>query len=85
MHHRRIVPERRLGRMAKTPSIIELSEFVNMLVLAKHRAGQLGLFRTMHALDSVTQEVGWEVAEKSTGKSTVAERDRYVRARNRPR
>lgn len=33
------------------------------LVVIKNRAGQLGMFKTMHALDHATQAVGWERAE----------------------
>lgn len=43
----------------------EQSEFATELVRIKHRAGQLGLFRTMHALDKATQAVGWELADKA--------------------
>lgn len=38
-------------------------EFLLELVTTKNRAGELGLWKTMHALDKGTQAVGWEMAE----------------------
>jgi hypothetical protein len=35
-----------------------------VLVQSKAEAGRLGLYRTMHALDSATQEIGWEIASR---------------------
>lgn len=32
------------------------------------RAGELGLFKTMHALEPAVQQVGWEMAEILEGK-----------------
>lgn len=33
------------------------------LVRIKARAGRLGLWKTMHAIEPATQAVGWEMAE----------------------
>lgn len=41
----------------------EKREFCTEVVRLKHRAGELGLFKTMHALEEGTKAVGWEVAE----------------------
>ena len=38
-------------------------DFITDLVLLKARAGRLGLWKTMHALEEATQFVGWEVAD----------------------
>jgi hypothetical protein len=50
--------------MTTTP-IANLSrdEIASAIMLLKHRAGQLGLFKTMHALEPATKAVGWELAE----------------------
>ena len=44
-------------------SMKEERQFASDLMLMKARAGQLGLFKTMHALEPATQKVGWEIAE----------------------
>ena len=51
---------------ATTTPISELAhhEFASALMLMKHRAGQLGFFKTMHALEPATKAIGWEMAEK---------------------
>lgn len=41
----------------------EKREFCTEVALLRHRAGELGLFKTMHALEHGVQAVGWEVAE----------------------
>lgn len=41
----------------------EQLEFATILVQIKHRAGVLGLYRTMHELDRATRMVGYEIAE----------------------
>ena len=43
-------------------------ELARDITLLKARAGQLGMFKTMHALEPATQAVGWEMAEILTGK-----------------
>jgi len=43
-------------------------EFCRELAAVKAKAGQLGLFRTMHKLDLATVEVGYEVAGEDTPK-----------------
>lgn len=42
--------------------------FCRELAEVKARAGELGLFRTMHKLDLATVEVGYEVAGEDTPK-----------------
>lgn len=37
-------------------------DFIRRLNALKTEAGQLGFYRTMHALDAATQQIGWEVA-----------------------
>ena len=41
----------------------EKREFANEVVILKHRAGVLGLFKTMHALEQGVTAVGWEIVE----------------------
>ena len=43
-------------------------ELARDITLVKARAGQLGLFKTMHALEPATQAIGWEMAEILEGK-----------------
>lgn len=38
-------------------------EFCTELAIVKNRAAQLGLWKTLHALDEGVKAVGWEVAE----------------------
>lgn len=44
-------------------SIHEQRDFALELVKIKHKAGVLGLIKTMHALEAGVQAVGWEIAE----------------------
>lgn len=37
-------------------------DFIRRLNALKTEAGKLGFYRTMHALDEATQQIGWEVA-----------------------
>jgi hypothetical protein len=46
-----------------------LKKLTNDIVLIKHRAGELGMFKTMHALESAVTEVGWEMADYLEGKA----------------
>lgn len=48
--------------MFKRPRQSGDAQFTLDLVNLKVRAGQLGLYRTMHAIDSALQVVGWEIA-----------------------
>lgn len=41
----------------------KISRFIAELVQMKDRAGRLGLWKTMHALDEATKAVGYEYAE----------------------
>ncbi len=46
------------------PSLHEAKKVLcNELALLKYRAGHLGLYKTMHALNAATDAVGWEVAD----------------------
>ena len=40
----------------------DLRDFCSEVSLLKHRAGELGLFLTMHKLDDAMKMVGYEVA-----------------------
>ena len=42
--------------------------FITRLVNMKDEAGRLGLYRTMHALDNATREVGYEMVDILEGK-----------------
>lgn len=68
--------------MTTTP-IAKLSrdEFASALMLMKVRAGQLGLFKTMHAIEPATQAVGWELAEHIEAKAGLMKKDAEHRAR----
>lgn len=58
-----------------------LEAFANTLVRAKTEAGELGLYRTMHALDEATQQVGWELASlRDPEQRRLA--DKYMRMRD---
>lgn len=61
-------------------SSITLDEFSSAVMLLKHRAGQLGLFKTMHALEAATQAVGWELAEQIDAKHGTRRKDAERRA-----
>ena len=39
-------------------------DFATEIVLIKHKAGSLGLFKTMQALEEAVKQVGWEIAEQ---------------------
>ena len=54
-------PEEKFGSQGLA---ILRGEFCTEVALLKHRAGELGLFKTMHALEEGVTAVGWEVAEK---------------------
>lgn len=41
----------------------ELKEFAVEVMMLKAKAGKLGLWKTMHSIESATQTVGWEIAE----------------------
>lgn len=58
-----------------------LEAFAETLVRAKAEAGELGLYRTMRALDGATQEVGWELASlRDPEQRRLA--DKYMRMRD---
>lgn len=67
--------------MTTTPiSKLEAHEFASALMLMKHRAGQLGFFKTMHALEPATQAIGWEMAENIEVVHKTAAKDKAARA-----
>jgi hypothetical protein len=55
-------------------------EIAFALVALKARCGQLGLFRTMHALEPATKVVGYELADIIEGRQHTAARDAAERA-----
>lgn len=58
--------------MTTTPiAKLEKNEFASALMLMKVRAGQLGFWKTMHALEPATQAIGWEIAEKIEAETKV--------------
>lgn len=62
-------PSRQRHRRAMKPALRQARlRFAADLVLVKDRAGRLGLWRTMHALDAATKEVGWEIADILEGR-----------------
>ena len=66
--------------MTTTPiSKLEHHEFASALMLMKHRAAQLGFFKTMHALEPATQAIGWELAEKIEAVKKVRALDKASR------
>lgn len=66
--------------MTTTPiAKLEHHEFASALMLMKHRAGQLGFFKTMHALEPATQAIGWEMAEKIETSKRVGAFDKASR------
>jgi hypothetical protein len=74
--------------MTTTPiSKLERHELASAIMLLKHRAGQLGFFKTMHALEPATKAVGWELAEQIEATQGLAKKDEQLRARGwaRPR
>ena len=45
---------------------VGLDELATAITTLKHRAGELGMLVTMHALEPATQAVGYELADKLT-------------------
>lgn len=52
----------RRGRLAPVAAP-KVHSFIDRLALMKVEAAEMGLFKTMHALDHATRAVGFEVAE----------------------
>lgn len=73
--------------MTTTPiAKLEAHEFASALMLMKHRAGQLGFYKTMHAIEPATQAIGWEMAEQIEARTQIAaieELERQARRRSR--
>lgn len=70
-----------MSKIANTISSLDRGEIASALMLLKHRAGQLGLFKTMHALEPATQAVGYEIAECIEATEHLAEKDAQHRKR----
>lgn len=61
------------------PTIDELKQFAADLMLMKAKAGGMGLYKTMHAIEPATQAVGWEIAErieKNDGKAVQVQEEK---------
>lgn len=66
--------------MTTTPiAKLEAHEFASALMLMKLRAGQLGFYKTMHALEPATQAIGWEMAENIEASTHVGAKDSDAR------
>ncbi len=57
----------------------EKDEISSALMLLKHRCGELGLFKTMHALEPATQAVGYELAEHIESKTQISKKEEIAR------
>jgi hypothetical protein len=53
----------------KPPPTPEQLQFASDLQLMAHKAGSLGLYRTMHRIKDAAREVGWELSGEPTPKS----------------
>lgn len=68
--------------MTTTPiANLTRDEIASAIVLLKHRCSQLGMFKTMHALEPATKAVGWELAEQIEAKHHLAKKDAAYRRR----
>lgn len=66
--------------MTTTPiAKLEAHEFASAVMLMKHRAGQLGFYKTMHALEPATQAIGWEMAEHIEAATHVGAKEEAAR------
>lgn len=68
-------------KVAAAISGLQRDEIASALMLIKHRAGQLGLFKTMHALEPATKAVGYELAEYIEATQHLAAKDKALRKR----
>jgi hypothetical protein len=64
---------------------LEACEFAGALMLMKARAGQLGFYKTMHALEPATQAIGWEMADNIEAAQKIAVKDSAARKAARSR
>lgn len=70
--------------MTATPiAKLEAHEFARALMMIKHRAGQLGFYKTMHAIEAATQAIGWEMAEQIETRTKVAAKEDAARQERR--
>jgi hypothetical protein len=70
----------------KEANLKELKQFAADVMLMKHKAGELGLLKTMHAFEPATQAVGYEIAEVIEGKRgdiKIRNKDRVKFMKNR--
>lgn len=56
------------------------ADIAEAIVMIKHRAGAIGLFKTMHALEAGVKAVGWDLAEQIEAKHHTAAKDAARRA-----
>lgn len=68
-------------KVAAAISGFDRIQIASALMLLKHRTGQLGLFKTMHAMDTVTQVIGYELAEHIEATEHLAAKDAAYRKR----
>lgn len=64
------------------PTLVERRDFLAHLTWVKHRAGELGLFETMQALDAGVKVSGYELAHQMQreAKAKIAAREaRFMR------
>jgi len=57
--------------MPRKPKADDLKEFAVHLAKMKVRAGELGLYETMQALESPLKKAGWEIAAKKKAEATL--------------
>lgn len=70
--------------MTTTPiKKLEAHEFAGALMLMKVRAGELGLWKTMHAIEPATQVVGYEMAEQIEAATHVGMEEKAARRERR--
>lgn len=70
--------------MTTTPiAKLQAHEFASALMLMKVRAGQLGLWKTMHALEPATQAVGYEMAEQIEAATHIGAKEEAARRERR--
>lgn len=55
-----------MGKIGKLPDGAQ--QLAIDIINLKARAGEIGLYKTMHALEPATQAIGWEMAEILEGK-----------------
>lgn len=59
----------------------EYRQLCTDIAMMKARCGQLGFYKTMHAMEHSVNECGWELAEKLGGNPKHEEEYKKVRAK----